>query len=80
MTTKLIGIKEFRQNISSYVRKAQKGKTRIIVTSRNIPLFEIKPFSEDIELLSFFNEIMKGKEDVKKGRVHTQEEVLARFS
>jgi len=80
MTTKLIGIKDFRQNISAYVKKAQKGNVRFVVTNRNAPLFEIKPFPEDLELMDFFNDIMKAREDAKKGRLYTQEEVLARFS
>lgn len=80
MNTKLIGIKEFRQNISGYVKKAQKGNVSYIVTNRNRPLFEIKPFAEDLELMDFFNDIMKAREDAKKGRLYTQEEVLARYS
>lgn len=80
MTTKLIGIKEFRQNISGCVKKAQKGDVRVIVTNRNAPLFEIKPFSDDDDLIGFYKDILKGLEDIKKGRVHTQEEVLARYS
>lgn len=80
MTTKLIGIKEFRQNISGYVKKAQKGNVSYIVTNRNRPLFEIKPFAEDLEMMDLFDDIMKAREDIKKGRVHTQAEILAEFA
>ncbi|MCK5096197.1 MAG: type II toxin-antitoxin system Phd/YefM family antitoxin [Candidatus Pacebacteria bacterium] len=80
MTTKLIGIKEFRQNISDFTQKAQKGNERYIIMNRNKPLFELKPFKEDQDLEDIFADIIVAKEDVKKGRVYSQEDILAEFA
>jgi len=80
MVTKLVGIKEFRANISEYAKKARKGNVRFIVMNRNNPLFELKPFAEDAELDSLFADILKAKEDIKRGRVYSQEDILAEFS
>lgn len=81
MTTKLIGIRDFRQNISKYVQKARKKKVRYVVTNRNIPMFEIVPFDEDENLLEeFYDEILEGLEDIKHGRVISQEEILKKYS
>ena len=79
MTTKLIGIKDFRQNISAYVNKARKKKARYIVTNRNIPMFEIVPFDEEFGEEAYAS-FLDGLDDIKHGRVHSQEEVLKMFS
>lgn len=76
MNTQFVGIKDFRQKIAEYARKASENKTRYIVVSHKKPLFEVTPFSEDETLNSFFAEILEAKEDAKKGRVYSEEEVL----
>jgi hypothetical protein len=80
MTTKIIGIKEFRADISNFAKKAKKGDVRYIVMNRNTPLFELKPFADNEGLESIFNEIEIAKKDMKKGNVYTHEDILAEFS
>ena len=80
MITKLIGIREFRQNISGFTQKAQKGDTRFIVMNRNTPLFELKPFLQEEGLESIFADIIEAKEDIKKGRVYSEKDILAEFT
>ena len=80
MITKLIGIKEFRQNISDFTQKAQKGNGRYIIMNRNKPLFELKPFKDDQDLENIFADIIVAKEDIKKGRVYSQDDILAEFA
>jgi prevent-host-death family protein len=79
MTTKLIGIRDFRQNISDYVAKARKKKARYIVTYRNIPMFEIVPFKKEYTQ-EFYDSIMAGLDDIKNGRVYSHEEVIKKLS
>lgn len=76
MNTKFLGIKDFRQNIAKYAERARKGDTRFIVMNRNKPLFEVKPFAEDVYLDSFVASIVQAEADVKKGNFHTQDEVM----
>lgn len=76
MNTKFIGVKEFRQNISDYAKRAQKNDTRYIVMNRNKPLFEIKAFAEDEYLDSFVADIAKAEADVARGNYHTHEDVM----
>jgi len=80
MPTKIIGIKEFRANISDFAKKARKKEARYIIMNRTTPLFEIKPFSENDSLEKIFSEIILAKEDVKKGRVYSQDEILKKFA
>lgn len=79
MTTKLIGIKDFRKNISQYAQKAKQKKVRYIVTNRNVPLFEVVPF-DDEEISEGYASFLAGLEDIKHGRVVSQEEILKKYS
>jgi len=76
MVTKLIGIREFRQNITSLHKKARKNNWRFIVFNRNQPVFRVEPLSKKdatLEKLAF--DIVEAREDVKKGRLYTAEEI-----
>ena len=79
MNTKFIGVKEFRQNISDYVKRARKGNERFVVMNRNKPLFEIKPFAEDEYLDSFVASILEAEADVATGRVISHSELVKKL-
>ena len=66
MATKLIGIKEFRKNISGFARKAQNGESRYIIMNRNTPIFELKPFGKNTDLESVFMNIFKKNQNINK--------------
>ena len=76
MNTKFIGVKDFRQNISDYAKRAQESDIRYIVMNRNKPLFEIKAFAEDEYLDSCVADIVKAEAVVARGNYHTHEEVM----
>lgn len=80
MTTKIIGVKEFRADIASYAQKARKGDVRYIIMNRNKPLFEIKPFAENEGLEEIFTDIQKAKQDLQKGKVYSQDDILKEFA
>ena len=80
MTTKFIGLKEFRQNISTYARTAKKAKYRIIILKKNIPVFEVKPIDEkEFAMKKLAEEIKEAREQVKRGEVYSQEEIMKEF-
>ena len=76
-TTKFIGMKEFRQNLAHYSKTSTKKNTRYIVLRKNIPVFEILPIDEK-EYLSrkLEQELEEAMEDVRKGNIYTQEQIL----
>ncbi len=76
MTTKLIGVKEFRQNISELYKKARKDNIQYVVLNRNKPIFKVSPLSEkDTIIEKLASDIQEAREDVKKGRVYDFDEV-----
>ncbi len=76
MNTKFVGVKDFRQDISGYAKLARESTSRFIVMNRNKPLFELKPFAEDVYLDSFVGSVLAAEADVAAGNYHTQAEVM----
>lgn len=80
MTTKLIGMKEFRQNMAKYTKKARVKNIRFIILRKNVPVLEIKTIDEkEFALEKLKKEIAEAEEDIKHGRVYTQEEMMKKF-
>lgn len=80
MTTKLVGFKDFRQNLASYAKTVKNGEIRLIVLRKNIPVLEVNAINEKtfaLEKLAL--EIAEAREQVKKGQVYTQKEIMEEF-
>lgn len=78
--TKIIGVKDFRQNLAAYYAKGIKNGLQYIVTSRNQAIFEVKPLSKkEAAMRKLAAELAAAEEDVKAGRVHSLENVMKRF-
>ncbi len=76
MTTKLIGVREFRENMTTLYDQAIKNNWRFVVLNRNQPIFKIEPLKKkDASLEKLSKEIEEAREDVKKGRLYTVEEI-----
>ena len=75
MTTKLIGLKEFRLNLSSYTKEVESKQIRIIVLKKNKPVFEINPITlKEFTLEGLRKDVEKARKQVRKGEVYTLEE------
>lgn len=80
MTTKLIGMKDFRQNLATYTKKAQKAQIRFIILKKNVPVLEVKPIDEkSFALEKLAEEIKEARAQYKRGEYFTQEEVMKKF-
>lgn len=80
MTTKFIGMKDFRQNISSYTKKAKKMKIRFIIFKKNKPVLEVRPVDEkQIMMTKLEEEVAEARKQVKCGDTYTQEEIMKEF-
>ena len=76
MTTKFIGVKELRQNLSKVTKRAEKNKERLIVLRNNEPIFELRPIPKKNRVIEkLLLDIDKARQDVKKGDVYTLEQV-----
>lgn len=77
MTTKLIGLKEFRLNLSKYTKQVESKKVRLIVLKKNKPVLEINPIkAKEPTLESLEKQVAESREQVKRGEVYTLEEVM----
>ncbi len=76
MTTKFIGVKEFRQNIANIAKSSKKNNQRIVILSRNTPILEVRPLSnKDFTLESLALGIQQGLDDAKAGRIYSQAQI-----
>lgn len=76
MTTQLIGLKDFRQNLATYTNKARLKQIRYIVLRKNIPVFEVKPISQkDAIFEQLAADIAAARQQVKAGKVYSQQQV-----
>lgn len=76
MTTKFLGVREFRQNMATLYKKAQKNKLRYIILSNNKPIFKVEPINQkEFSLEQLAEDIKQARQDVKKGKVYDFEKV-----
>ncbi len=76
MVTKMIGVKEFRQNLASYHKKAIKNGWNILVMNHNQAIFEIKPLTKkEATLKKLAVEIAEARQQARDGKVYTVQEI-----
>ena len=76
MTTKVVGLKEFRQNLSSYTQEIDADNICIIVLNKNKPVLKVFPVSEKEFILEHYvQEIAEARQDIKKGKVKSLKQV-----
>lgn len=82
MTTRVIGIREFRQNMGKLHKEARKKKLRFIVMNHSVPVFDVQPIVdqdrlEDTLLVEKYGkEIEESLEQAREGKVYTLEHVM----
>ncbi len=81
MTTKFIGIKDFRQNMAQYAKEASDKNMRLIILKKNVPLLEIRPIDEkEFAYQKLSDELKASASQIKKGKFYTQEQVMKEFN
>ena len=80
MSTKFVGMKEFRQNMAKYVRQSRRLGRSYIVTHNKKPMIKIVPLSdEEVYSESFIKSIGEAEADIRAGRTVTQEELMKKY-
>ena len=80
MITKIIGVKEFRQNMAKFSEEVRRKNQRLIILKKNKPIFELKPFSEEESALEkLITDVRDGLDDMENGRVHSHEDIKSLF-
>ncbi len=75
MVTKIIGIKKFRENVTSLWHDAAHKNVRYVVMRHNKPLFEANPINEEELLIATFaKDIKTARAQAKAGKVYSHDE------
>lgn len=76
MELKMIGLKDFRQNMTEYLKKAKKGKFSYLVLKKNEPVMEVKILDpKEYKLKKLKKEIAESRAQYERGEYYTLEEV-----
>ena len=76
MTTRTIGVKEFRRNFTKLSKKARRENICYIVMNHQTPVGRFEAIDEeDLLIEQFMPEIEEALEQVKRGEVYTADEV-----
>ena len=80
MTTKIIGIKDYRQNITSLWKEAREKNIRYIVMYHSKPIFEVNPLQDEDELIDLLGkDIKEARQQAKNGETTSHEALMAEF-
>lgn len=80
MTTKIIGIKEYRQNITSIWKEAREKNIRYIVMVHSKPVFELNPLHDEDELIDLLRkDIEEARQQAKNGETVSHEALMKEF-
>jgi hypothetical protein len=80
MTTKFIGMKDFRQNMTKYSELAKKKNIRYIILKKNCPIFEITPVSEDdLIYMQLKKQIDQAEKEIAEGKYYTMDQIKEMF-
>lgn len=80
MTTKIIGIKEYRQNITTLWKEAREKNIRYIVMYHAKPVFEVSPLQDEDELIEVLKrDIKESRGQAKKGETISHEALMTEF-
>lgn len=75
MTTKIVGLKDFRQNLSTYTKDILVKDMRLIILNKNKPILEVNAIKDsDFILENLVKETALARDGFKKGKFYTLEE------
>lgn len=80
MTTKFIGLKEFRQNLAGFTKEAKAKNIRFIILKKNVPVLEVRGLDEkDFTLEKLAVEVKEARNQVKTGKTYSQKQIMKEF-
>ncbi len=80
MKTKLIGIKQFRRDLTKLTKEARTKNVHFIVMRHSVPMFRVSPMTrKELELEQLKVDIAEARAQVKRGEVYTLKEIEEEF-
>lgn len=78
MITKLIGIKEFRRNLTKFSKEAQTKKVYFIVMRHSEPVMKVMPMTrKELELEKLKADIAEARAQARRGEGYSSAEIRA---
>ena len=82
MNTLLVGLKEFRANLTDLTKRMHNGNTKLIVLSQNKPILEVRPIQakKEFVLEDHISQVALARKQVKEGKVYSPDEVRKKLA
>ena len=78
MKTKLIGIKQFRRDLTKITKEARTKNVHFIVMRHSVPMFRVSPMTrKELELEQLKADIAEARAQARRGEGYTSDEVRA---
>ncbi|MBI2426714.1 MAG: hypothetical protein HYV34_02610 [Candidatus Kerfeldbacteria bacterium] len=79
-TTRIIGLKEFRSNITSLWKEARKKKISYIVLNHSQPVLRVEPiFNDQASLDQLLADISEARKQVKEKKVISEKKLYKKL-
>lgn len=76
MTTRTVSIKDFRDNLTKYLREGQKRNIHFVVMRHGEPVASVAPMTKKaMALEELLQEVKQAREDLKQGKFYTLDEI-----
>ena len=76
LTTRIIGMREFRQNFSKLIEEARKKNIHFVVMRHSKIMINVTPpTKKDLALEDLASEIAEAREEMRRGETYSLEEV-----
>jgi antitoxin (DNA-binding transcriptional repressor) of toxin-antitoxin stability system len=77
MTTRTVSVRDFRENMTKYLKEGQEKNIHFVVMRHAVPIAKVTPIEQNDSLESLIQEVAQARRDIEEGRTYTTEEVLA---
>jgi len=80
MTTRFIGIREYRRNLSKLIEEARKKNIHFVVMRHSKIVAHVTPPTEkEMILEELVRDVAEAREQARRGEVYTEEEIAKKY-
>lgn len=75
-STRLVSIRDFRANLTRFLKEAQEKGVHFVVMRHSVPIAQVTPVSKEASLETLVEDVKKARKAYKEGKVYTADQVV----
>ncbi len=76
MTTRTVSIRNFRENMTKFLKEAQEKNVHFVIMRHSEPVAHVTPAARKNSLESLAKDVATARKAIKEGRLYTPKQVL----